>query len=114
MLTKETSLRLRFTSLESVEQSPDGGKYLGRDDDPSLRLAMREEAELAERELAKVRAGLSAGELRCLELLIDGERKTAMFAQAMGIEQLPKDVQEAQVKKVKDKLKKRIERRDHG
>jgi DNA-directed RNA polymerase specialized sigma24 family protein len=101
-------------SLESVEQSPDGGKYLGRDDDPSLPLALREETEATAEILASVRAGLSDGELRCLDLLMQGERKTSLFAQALGIEHLPTEDQEADVKKVKDKLKKRIERRDHG
>ena len=102
-------------SLESVEQSPGGGKYLGRDDDPSVPLELREEAEQADRQiLAAIRAGLSDGEQRCLELLIDKERKTSAFAQALGIANLPKEDQKAEVKKVKDKLKKRLERRDHG
>ena len=115
LLKKETRHWQTRVSLESVEQSPDGGKYLGREDDPSVPLALREESEQAERQvLTAIRAGLSDGEQRCLELLIDGERKTSAFAQALGIEQLPKEDQKVEVKKVKDKLKKRLERKDHG
>ena len=78
-------------------------------------LQLKEEAEKAEREiLAPVRRGLSASEERFLDLMLQGERKTTVFAQALGIEDLPPSEQEAEVHRVKNKLKKRIERRTHG
>ena len=115
LLKKEERHWRARVALESVEQSPDGGKYLGRENDPSVRLVLREEAEQADQQiLGAVRTGLSDGEQRCLVLLIDGERKTLAFAQALGIEHLPNEDQKTAVKKVKDKLKKRLKRRDHG
>jgi len=54
-------------------------------------LQLREEAEKAEREiLAPVRQGLSAGEVQFLDLMLQGERKTTVFARALGIEALPR------------------------
>ena len=102
-------------SLEAVEDSPLAGKYLGSHEDPSERLQLQEELEKADREILRfVRQGLSEEERQALEMLRQGERKTAAFARVLGIEQLPKEAQQAEVKRVKDKLKKRIEREDHG
>ncbi len=64
--------------------------------------------------IAPVREGLSDAESKALELLLDGERKTAVFAEALGIGHLPTTDQRAEVKRVKDKLKKRIQRETSG
>jgi len=115
ILKREEPHRHGRVSLESVELSPLAGKYLGRNDDPSEQLQLREEVEKADREIfCSVREGLSEGEHQALELLRQGERKTEPFARALGILGLPKKKQQAEVKRVKDKLKKRIEREDHG
>jgi hypothetical protein len=102
-------------SLESVELSPEAGKYLSADEDPSWRLELREEAEKAGRDvIAPVRRGLSAGEERALELLLQGVRSTRVFAEALGIGGLPAPEQKMEVKRVKDMLKQRIKRMNHG
>jgi hypothetical protein len=102
-------------SVQDVEDSALAGKYLGSHEDPSERLQLQEEIEKANREiLCFVRQGLSDGERQALEMMRQGERSTAAFARVLGIEQLPKEAQQAEVKRVKDKLKKRIEREDHG
>lgn len=98
----------------NVELLPSGGKFSQWHDDPSLPLQIREEAGRAEVAiLPAVREGLAPGESQALDLLLGGERKTAVFAKVLGIDHLSKKEQEAEVKKVKDKLKKRIERGDH-
>jgi DNA-directed RNA polymerase specialized sigma24 family protein len=98
-------------SLEVFELSPEAGKQLGREDDPSLRMQNSEEAKLVDETiLAVVREGLTEEELQVLELMLDGEWKTAVVAQAYRVDHLPKDQQEAEVKKVKDMLKSRIKR----
>ena len=75
-------------------------------------------AEFQDRELKCVDCGsdfiFSAGEQQFLDLMLHGERKTTIFARALGIEKLSPSAQESEVKRVKDKLKKRIERRTHG
>ena len=57
---------------------------------------------------------LSEGESRVLELILQGERKTVIFAQALGIDHLPKKEKTVEVNRVKNKIKKRIDRRKTG
>src|SRR5262249_28260279 len=95
-----------------VELSRDGGKYLAVKEDPSLSLERQEESTHATRTVvAPARDGLRDGESRALDLILQGERKTAVFAEALGITHLPTSVQRTEVKRVKDKLKKRLERK---
>lgn len=102
-------------SLDHVEQSANAGKYLGRDDDPALPLEIKEEVEQARRQvLPIVEDGLTDEEKACLELMMQKVRQTSAYAQALHIEHLPKKQQAVEVKRVKDKLKKRIERGIHG
>jgi DNA-directed RNA polymerase specialized sigma subunit len=115
ILRREKRHWRRRVSMEAVELPEFAGKYLGRNDDPSEPLQLREEAEKADGQILRfVREGLNDGERQVLELMLQGERKTAAFARVLGIEQLSKEEQKAKVKRVKDKLKKRIEREDHG
>jgi hypothetical protein len=101
--------------LEDVELSPQAGKYLLVNDDPLRSLELREEsAQATKTVVAPVREGLSEAESRALDLMLSGERKTAVFAEALGIGHLPTNVQRTEVKRVKDKLKKRIERETSG
>jgi hypothetical protein len=101
--------------LQSVEESPEGWKYLGREEDPSRPLELSEQAQKAEQEILRsMRQGLSLGEQQFLELMLQGERKTTAFADRLGIGHLSFREQQSEVKRVKDKLKKQIERGDHG
>jgi len=107
--------RHRKKSLEVVELSSEDGKYLVTDDDPSLPLQIQEESERAGREIIPVVSdGLSEGESRVLDLILQGERKTSVFAQALGIDHLPKKEKTVEVNRVKNKIKKRIDRRKTG
>jgi hypothetical protein len=102
-------------NLVSVELYPADRKYKGTDKDPSVTLQLREQAAKADEEvLSQVRQGLSAGQQRCLKLMLQGERKTAAFAEALGIEQRSPREQRIEVKRVKDMLKQRIKRMRHG
>jgi hypothetical protein len=115
LLQKEKRHHEMRLTWENVEQSPQAGKYLGRDDDPSLPLQMEEALRIAaEQVLPSVREGLSEVELKVLDLMLNGERKTAVFAAAYGISHLPQREQQAEIKRVKDMLKKRIERARPG
>lgn len=49
-------------------------------------------------------------DLRVIELMIDGERETAVFADALGIADLSSTEQKRLVKRAKDRLKKVLER----
>jgi RNA polymerase sigma-70 factor (ECF subfamily) len=101
--------------LEDVELSPEAGKYLVVNDDPLRSLERQEEsANVTRTVIAPVREGLSEAESRALDLILQGERKTAVFAEVLGIAHLPTNIQRTEVKRVKDKLKKRIERETSG
>jgi len=111
--TLSTELRrsAKTKSLESVEHSPEAGKYLGRADDPSMQLEMDEEVKRAKDSvLALARKGLSEQETQAFDLCLQGERKTAVIALALGIDHLPQNEQVAEVKRFKDRMKNRIKR----
>ena len=95
----------------SVELSEDAGKYLGREDDPSLPIQLAEQSrELADTVPEAVRRTLSEKERRVLELILVRERRTAVYAEACGILHLTPQEQRREVKRLKDRLKKRMER----
>lgn len=117
ILAREKRQLERQISLDSVQQSPDGWKCLGKDDDPSLILQRQEElARGNETIVSPARNGLSSEEQEAMGLIIQGERTTAAFARVMRIEHLPKDDQQRQVNRMKNKLRKRIKRgrESHG
>jgi hypothetical protein len=110
-LRREKNQMKGNVSLDSLELSSGDGKYVGQMDDQLLRLENSEEVERVEKDiLTPVRNGLSPEESACLDLLLDGERKTSVFAAALRIEHLPEPEQIIAVKRVKDKLKSRIRR----
>lgn len=105
----------RRADLEAVELSPATGKYLWDVEADPARIVERREEDMANEtklapRLEAARDGLSPGEARALELLRQGERNTGPYAVALGITHLPLAEQRQQVKRVKDKLKKRLER----
>lgn len=50
------------------------------------------------------------GERQTLELLIEGERRTQEFARVLDVSHLPQSEQRREVKRVKDRIKKRLQR----
>ena len=99
--------RQRKKSLEVVQLSDDDGKYLETDDDPSLPIQIQEAAEQSD---GHVDDGLSENELRVLALMRGGEKKTSVFAEALGISDWDKKEKAAEVQRVKNKIRKRISR----
>lgn len=120
LLERERRHHRQRVSLDKVGLFGARGKYVQTDDDPAMVLEWRETAmERATRRPAvpdDVRAGLTAGESGVLELMRSGERKTSIYAAALGISQLHPAEQQREVKRVKDRLQKRFERarRRHG
>jgi FixJ family two-component response regulator len=84
-------------------------------DDPLRTLVLLEESGSANKTIVTpVREGLSEAESRALDLILQGVKKTAVFAEVLGIAHLPVEVQRAEVNRVKNMLKKRIERKKGG
>ena len=111
LMACEKRHRQKQISLETVELLPNAWKYMAKDNDPSWALQIQEAAANTDSDLvAKACVGLPAAETSVLRLMLQGERRTAPFAAVLGVVHLPKKDQRATVKRVKDKLKKRLER----
>jgi DNA-directed RNA polymerase specialized sigma24 family protein len=94
----------------AVEEDEDGGNLIGREEEPLVGLERAEEAEAWCQFLRQVAEGFTEGERGVLGLLLAGERRTAAYAAVVGCGGLPGDEQEREVKRVKDRVKKRLER----
>jgi RNA polymerase sigma-70 factor (ECF subfamily) len=95
-----------------VEHADESRNDLGRNDDPSLPLRIAEEQEQANcGALALDGPEWTDTERRVVALMRRGERSTAVFADAMGLGSLPSEEQKREVKRVKDRIKKRLGRR---
>jgi DNA-directed RNA polymerase specialized sigma24 family protein len=99
--------RVAWSAVELGEES---GNLSGREEEPLLLLQRGEDAAERERILRSVAEGLTAPERRVLELMVAGERWTALYAEALGLHGLSAEEQEREVKRVKDRIKKRIQR----
>jgi len=111
ILRREQRHRKNRLPWEVVELSEDLGNYMQRDDDPSFPLSIEEELERLQGSVpAVVRDGLAEGENRVLDLMLREERSTAVYADAYGVADRPPEEQRKIIKRVKDKLLKRIER----
>ena len=111
LLKKEQRHQKNRIPLRAVELSPDAGKYLGREDDPSRGLRLAEEEQAVANVLPEsVRQKLSESDLRAVELILNGERATRVFAEVYGLLDLPEKEQSKIVKQHKDRLKKILQR----
>jgi len=110
----ETRRRSRTAAIDAVELSPAVRNRLHDDDaDPAriVELAETVRERVGQAALpAGVSEGLSAGDREVLALMRVRERRTELYARAMGILHLPIDEQRRQVKRAKDRLNKRLER----
>lgn len=109
LLRKERRHQINRKDWYVVEQASEDGKYLGREDDPSLPLQI-EEARQRQALPAAARQQLTEAERRCWEQMQQGERRHSVFAVILGVTHLPENEQRREVKRVKDRLKKRKER----
>jgi len=115
LLRSERRHSSRKATWDAVEVSPEMGKYLrDEESDPAL-IVLRHDAEQeVARQLsavpASVRARLTPQEEMVCELMREKERKTAVYAAVLGLTNLPPAQQRRDVKRVKDRLAKRLGR----
>lgn len=105
-LAKEKKRRAREFALEDVELLRDVGNKGLRGDPDLLHLGD---------DRREILCGLKTRfrdpkDFKMVELILGGERATEKFARILDIEDIPLDDQKREVKKHKDRLKKRIER----
>jgi plasmid stabilization system protein ParE len=108
LLRTERRHSLRRASLDAVELSPVAGKDLWDVEGDPARI-VDQEAELTAIPPPKL-PGLTPQEERVLALLRQGERRTIAYARVLDIEYLPVPEQRQEVKRVKDRLQKRLTR----
>lgn len=94
----------RLISGDLVELLPDDRNEVVDDDSPSFDAA----------ELQPILAGLAETDRRVLELMRDGERRTAVFAAVLGLSDRLADGQRHEVKKAKDRIVARLRRAAGG
>lgn len=109
LLRKERRHQKNRRDWNVVEQTLEDGKYLQRDDDPSLPLQI-EEARRRHAPPDDVWQQLTEAEKLCWEQMQQGERRHAVFVAILGVTHLPEREQKREVKRVKDRLNKRMQR----
>ena len=109
LLRKERRHQQHRRDWKVVEQASAEGKYLGRDDDPSLPLQI-EEARQQQAPPDAVWQQLTDAERRVWQQMQQGERRHEVFAAIISVTHLPIAQQRREVKRVKDRLNKRMQR----
>jgi hypothetical protein len=106
ILPQQNPHRRGRQKMNFVEFSQNAGQYTGRDNAKSRGLERRSQNEV----LAAIREGLPERDLQALDLMLKGKRGTEVFVLAMGLSHLPKSDQSREVRRVKDKLSKRLKK----
>jgi hypothetical protein len=109
LLRKERRHQRNRRDLNVVEHASEDGKHLERNDDPSLPLQI-EEARQRQAPPDALWQQLTDVERRFWEQMQQGEWRTPVFAVILGVTHLSAGEQRREVKRVKDRLKKRMER----
>jgi DNA-directed RNA polymerase specialized sigma24 family protein len=93
-----------------VELIPFAGNHDGKDDDPLEILCDLEDEQERRAFFQELRGKLSEKDRRVLNLMLNGERRIALFAEALEVTHLAVEVQEVEVKQAKDRIKARGKR----
>lgn len=110
-LPRERRYRQRHVSLNAVEDSSDGGNYPGRDDDPSLPLQRAEETSWFDSPSASaVIAKFDPQERIVFDCMRAGDKDTQSIARALAASHHPLAVQQRMIKKIRDRIIKRLQR----
>jgi RNA polymerase sigma-70 factor, ECF subfamily len=97
-----------------VELGEEGGNLSGREEEPVRQLEQDEEAVGWQVTLRALRGRLPEADRPAFDLMLAGERDTRVFAAALGLEALPIEEQACAVKRVKDRILKRLKREGQG
>jgi DNA-binding CsgD family transcriptional regulator len=113
LLEKERRHRRRRATFEVVELSHQN-RNVGQEDsnDPAV-IVERQMDEAVANTLTLPPSGtvsFTSQEAEVLALMRQGERRTLEFARVLGISELPAEQQRREVKRVKDRIKRRVER----
>jgi DNA-directed RNA polymerase specialized sigma24 family protein len=104
LLERESRHHRQREDRDCVELPAEGGNDFPEDELPSFDHPA----------LAEVVAALAPVERQVFELMRSGERKTEAFAEVLGLDDRPTDVQAREVKRAKDRIKVRLKRAVEG
>ena len=97
-------------SWEVVEKGEDAGNYQWREEDPAVLLERAESQQAAADWLRTTSADWTEQERQVLELMLQGEKRTQVFAGVIGTEGLSFAEQQEVVNRLKDRIMKRLKR----
>lgn len=103
---RRSRLLVRVQHVELA--GPTGKRPVESAEDPAEMVARSEP--LSPRTLALVRSAFDDAEWEIVQLMLDGERRTGPYAALLGLAERPPQEQARQVKRVKDRLLKRLQR----
>lgn len=103
-------LRVPWVDVENGERR---GNILREDGAPLAALLRRDDADRRQAFLERGRDSLRPEDRAVFDLMLDGERDTAPYARALGLESLPFAEQQRRVKQAKDRVMKRLQRGGH-
>ncbi len=112
-LAKETRRAKRERPIEDVEIAQKHGNLLQERDELS---ALEESLDPKLRQMRSLILDACSGPLdrKLMGLILAGERRTSAYAAVLGLQTLPRREQEREVKRHKDRLKKRVLRLREG
>lgn len=109
-LRREKKHQQNRQSFHLVEVDAESGKSLQSEETPILQMIHHEEQRSQREFLERCRRQLSPEEQVCLDLLLQGKGQRAELVAALGWMHLSAAEQELQVKRIKDRVKKRLKR----
>jgi RNA polymerase sigma-70 factor (ECF subfamily) len=107
---REARHRQRRISWDCVEQGTEAGNYGGKEAEALARLTDEEERRRQQRCVQRVRDRCSAKEQAVLDLMMALEHRTEAYALVLDVTDRPRQEQEREVKRVKDRLMMRLKR----
>jgi RNA polymerase sigma-70 factor (ECF subfamily) len=111
-LSREQRHTKRREKLEVVELFGSAGNLYQEESDPAMVIEREEEDREAIMRAVPldITQWFTLEEQRVMELILQGERRTEAFAGVLGITNLPKPDQRTQIKRIKDRIKRRLQR----
>ena len=107
LISREARHQRKRRSLEIVEDDQEG-RNSSQGEAPDHRLIRMEEQMRMRAVFQRVREACTAEEQSAFDLMVAEERRTEAYAAALGLGGKPEGEQEREVKRVKDRLKKRL------
>jgi RNA polymerase sigma-70 factor, ECF subfamily len=110
-VSQEQRLHQRMTNLDELAEGPHTLKDETRDSQIALDDLLQRHTDWSFAEITQaLEANLDPLEKRCLWLMLEGVRENVRYVEALGLAEMDETEQRAEVKRVKDRLVKKLQR----